>query len=149
MFAARLYRLLGAFSVVTLLSNLVLSGLIPTTASASSVATRLHATPASSQQANSLPPRSLSLNGTSAYAEIPNAVDLNPGGDWTVEAWFKRETPGGYDHPPQVLLGKGNPFVDHEVPYFVVIGRNVLAVGERTENSQNEHEDPDDGQNDG
>src|SRR5438105_14959082 len=34
-------------------------------------------------------PHSLELNGTTAYAEVPNAADLNPASDWTVEVWFR------------------------------------------------------------
>src|SRR5207237_293203 len=38
----------------------------------------------------------------------------------------------GYVHLPHVLLTKGDPLVDRQVPYGLVIAVGVLAVGERS-----------------
>ena len=75
---------------------------------------------------------SLAFNGTSGYAEVADAPDLALVADWTIEAWFRDTSPNGYLHVPGVLLTKGNPLVDRQVPYGVVIGFGVLAVGERS-----------------
>jgi len=75
---------------------------------------------------------SLALNGNTAYAEVAHAPDLNLIADWTVELWFKDESPRGYFHPPHVLVTKGDPVVDHQVPYGILIAFDVLAVGERS-----------------
>src|SRR5215472_1165110 len=75
---------------------------------------------------------SLALNGTTGYAEVPDAADLDLVADWTIEAWFRDENPNGYFHLPSVLLTKGNPVLDRQVPYGVAIGFGVLAVGERS-----------------
>jgi len=77
-------------------------------------------------------PHSLGLNGTPAYAEVASAPDLNLVSDWTIETWFKDESPEGYFHVPRVLPTKGDPLVDSQVPYGLVIALNVLAVGERS-----------------
>src|SRR5207253_686782 len=48
--------------------------------------------------------RSLSLNGTTAYGEAPNAAELNPA-SWTFEVWVKDENPtydgGTWSEPPR------------------------------------------------
>ena len=72
---------------------------------------------------------SLALNGTTAYAEAPDAAKLNLTGDWTVETWFKDETPGGYNHPFQKLVAKADETVSAEAPYVLVIGNNELRAG--------------------
>src|SRR5712692_3884633 len=77
-------------------------------------------------------PHRLALNGTTAYADVADAPDLDLTGDWTIELWFKDESREGYFHLPRVLLTKGNPLVDRQVPYGLVIGFSVLAVGERS-----------------
>src|SRR5205085_9106346 len=77
-------------------------------------------------------PHSLALNGSTAYAEAANAPDLNLTADWTIELWFKDESSEGYFHLPRVLLTKGDPLSDQQVPYGMVIAFNVLAVGERS-----------------
>jgi len=74
---------------------------------------------------------SLSLNGTSAYAQAPDAADVDAVGDWTFEAWFKDETPGGYDHPRTRIATKGDTATNTEVPLFVDITSNQLWVGRR------------------
>jgi RHS repeat-associated protein len=75
---------------------------------------------------------SLTLNGATAYAEATDAADLDLTLDWTIELWFKDDSPDGYLHAPRVLLTKGNPLVDRQVPYGLVIALGVLAVGERS-----------------
>ena len=42
---------------------------------------------------------SIAFDGLTGYAETPDHPDLDPPGDWTVEAWFKDENPKGFDHP--------------------------------------------------
>src|SRR5437773_5219806 len=69
---------------------------------------------------------SLILNGTSAYAEAAHAAEVNTTADWTVEAWFKDETPGGYSQARARILNKGDTSVDAVVPYFVSVDTNVL-----------------------
>jgi hypothetical protein len=80
-------------------------------------------------------PHSLDLNGTSAFADVADAPELDLVADWTIELWFKDESSGGYSHPARVLLTKDNPLVDRNVPYGMVIAFNVLAVGERSGNA--------------
>jgi RHS repeat-associated protein len=75
---------------------------------------------------------SLALNGSTGYADVADAPDLGLLTDWTIEAWFRDESPNGYLHVPRVLLTKGNPLVDRQVPYGIVIGPALLAVGERS-----------------
>jgi hypothetical protein len=72
---------------------------------------------------------SLALNGTTAYAEAPDAAKLNLTGDWTVETWFKDETAGGYNHPFAKLVAKADRTASPEVTYMIVIGNNVLRAG--------------------
>ncbi|MGH2490321.1 MAG: LamG-like jellyroll fold domain-containing protein [Candidatus Limnocylindria bacterium] len=75
---------------------------------------------------------SLALNGTSAYAEAPNASELNNTGDWTLEAWFKDETPAGYNHPTAYIVMKGDTNSNSEAPYFLGVQWNGLFAGGRT-----------------
>jgi hypothetical protein len=75
------------------------------------------------------PLHSLALNGTTAYAEAPDAAKLNLTGDWTVETWFKDETAGGYNHPFAKLVAKADRNASPEVTYMIVIGNNVLRAG--------------------
>jgi hypothetical protein len=74
---------------------------------------------------------SINLNGTTAYLEAPSAAELNPSADWTVEVWFRDETPGGYNHARTRILAKGNSSLDPEVPYFLTIESNELVAGFR------------------
>ncbi|MBA2451079.1 MAG: PQQ-dependent sugar dehydrogenase [Chloroflexi bacterium] len=76
--------------------------------------------------------RSLSLDGSAAYADAPHHPDLNVTGDWTIELWFKDETPGGFNHPIRHLLTKGRSGDTVDVPYFISLGTNQLRAGERT-----------------
>src|SRR5206468_4057022 len=63
-------------------------------------------TPGSSPTTGPAPSgNSLALNGTSAYAEAPNAVELNVS-DWTFELWFRDEN-SGYNHARTRILTKG------------------------------------------
>ncbi|MGH2492145.1 MAG: PQQ-dependent sugar dehydrogenase, partial [Candidatus Limnocylindria bacterium] len=80
---------------------------------------------------NVVPSASLVLNGTS-YASAPHRAELNTTGDWTVEAWFRDETPGGYNHDTQYILMKGNTDNDAEAPYLIGVAWNGLFAGERT-----------------
>jgi RHS repeat-associated protein len=75
---------------------------------------------------------SLSFNGTGAYAEAPHSPVLNITGDWTVEAWFKDATSGGYNHGDTFMLMKGDSNVDGEAPYFLKIDHKLLSAGVRT-----------------
>jgi len=80
---------------------------------------------------NAPPARSLTLNGTTAYAEAPNATELNLTADWTVEAWFKDETPGGYNHPRSRIITKGDTSAAGDIPYFISLDTNGLFAGRR------------------
>jgi probable HAF family extracellular repeat protein len=75
---------------------------------------------------------SLRLDGSNGYAEVASALDLNLTADWTVEAWFKDETAGGYNHDTSYVLAKGDSNVNGEDPYFVGVQWNTLFAGERT-----------------
>jgi len=75
---------------------------------------------------------SVAFNGTNGYAETPSTPDLNTGGDWTVEAWFKDEDPNGFNHPRRTIVSKGDTGVSPEVPYFVQVGLNNVIAGGRT-----------------
>ncbi|HEX9505800.1 MAG TPA: LamG-like jellyroll fold domain-containing protein, partial [Acidimicrobiia bacterium] len=75
---------------------------------------------------------SLVLNGSSAYAEAAHAAELNTLGDWTVETWFKDETPGGYNHDSKYILIKGDTNQNGEAPYLLGISYNQLFAGQRT-----------------
>src|SRR5947209_10192382 len=74
---------------------------------------------------------SLILNGTSAYAEAPHAAEVNTTTDWTIEAWFKDETSGGYNHARARIITKGDTATSAEVPYFIDITTNSLFAGRR------------------
>jgi len=78
--------------------------------------------------------RSLQFNGTTAYAEAPNASELNVTGDWTAEAWFKDESPYGYFHLPSTILIKGDVARDTEIPFGLGIAAGALFVVEKANN---------------
>lgn len=80
------------------------------------------------------PPRSLALNGTTAYAEAPSASEVNVLGDWTVETWFKDTSPYGYEHLPTAILVKGDVVTDKEIPFAIGIAFNQLFVTEKSNN---------------
>jgi len=71
-------------------------------------------------------------NGTTSYAEVQSAPDLNITSDWTVEAWFKDEDPNGFNHDYRQILMKGDRAASAEVPYYVLVGENHLIAGVRT-----------------
>jgi hypothetical protein len=75
---------------------------------------------------------SVRFNGIDAYAEAPNAAELNPQGDWTIEAWFKDQNSAGYNHDRARILTKGDPYVEANVPYALSIASNELGVILRT-----------------
>src|SRR5438105_4415462 len=77
-------------------------------------------------------PHSLELNGTTAYAEVPNAADLNPAFDWTVEVWFRDASPTGFNHPPALFVIKGDTGHNLEAPYFLGVRSGQLFAGTRT-----------------
>ncbi len=79
-------------------------------------------------------PRSLELNGTTAYAQAPNAAELNVVGDWTVETWFKDENPKGYYHGPVGIIVKGDVVTDREIPFAIGIAYNQLFLAEKANN---------------
>jgi hypothetical protein len=78
--------------------------------------------------------RSLSLNGDTAYAEAPNASEVNVTNDWTIEAWFKDESSGGYFHFPRTIISKGDTITDREVPFNIGITFNALYIAEKGNN---------------
>jgi hypothetical protein len=78
------------------------------------------------------PTRSLLLNGTTAYAEAPGDAEVNVTGDWTIEVWFKDETPGGYNHDTAYLMIKGDTDANPEAPFLVALEWGSLVVGQRT-----------------
>src|SRR5262249_40169981 len=80
---------------------------------------------------NTAPLFSLSL-ASGAYAEAPSASKLNLTGDWTVEAWLKDQTSGGYQHNPTYLLIKGDTNVNGEAPSLIEADWGVIRAGERT-----------------
>jgi hypothetical protein len=71
---------------------------------------------------------SLAVDGTTGYAAAPDAAKLNPT-SWTIEAWFKDQTPGGYNHPFQKIVAKADETMTSEAPYFLVVGNNELRAG--------------------
>jgi hypothetical protein len=78
------------------------------------------------------PPLNSLLLGGAGYAEANHATKLNVTGDWTVEAWFKDETPGGYNHDTTYIAMKGNTDANGEAPFLLGVGWNTLFAGERT-----------------
>lgn len=74
---------------------------------------------------------SLALNGSSASADVPHVPELNIGGDWTAELWFKDER-SSYNHEPSYLIIKGATDHNAEAPYLVGIEWDTLFAGERT-----------------
>jgi hypothetical protein len=72
---------------------------------------------------------SLAVNGTTGYAEAPNAAKLNVTGDWTLETWFKDEHASGYNHPFAKLVSKADRNASAEVTYMIVIGNNEMRAG--------------------
>ncbi len=71
---------------------------------------------------------SLAVDGSTGYAEASDAPKLNPT-NWTIEAWFKDQTPGGYNHAFQKIVAKADETVSSEAPYFLIIGNNELRAG--------------------
>ena len=95
--ASRLLRNLTALAVIA--AQILSPATLATTATAS----------AQSSQPDQPSAHSLELNGTNAYAEVPNnASELNPSSDWTVELWFRDASPTGFNHPPAFLVIKGD-----------------------------------------
>jgi hypothetical protein len=93
-------------------------------------------TTSSDQTFTTLPiPRSLGLNGTTAYAEAPTASEVNVLGDWTVETWFKDTSPYGYFHLPTAILVKGDVVTDREVPFAIGVAFGQLFVTEKSNNN--------------
>jgi hypothetical protein len=80
----------------------------------------------------SSPAGSLVLNGTSAYAQTAHRTDLNITGDWTIEAWFKDESPNGFNHDYRQILMKGDHDANGEAPYYLLVGQNKIIAGVRT-----------------
>lgn len=72
------------------------------------------------------------FDGSTGFVSAPHAPELNTTGDWTVEAWFRDETPGGYNHPRTRILTKGDTTANPEVPYFISLDSNGLFAGVRT-----------------
>jgi YD repeat-containing protein len=102
-------------------------------------------TPSTSSQSTL---RSLSLNGTTAYAEVPNSATLNITGPITVEAWIKvnaidgnhhdvvsridRNTAGSGGGYALSVNGVGKTRLDlfqSHTTYTTVIGTTVLSTG--------------------
>ncbi len=79
-----------------------------------------------------LGPGSLRLNGSNGFADAAHAPDLNLTADWTIETWFKDESPQGFNHGYVQLLNKGDRNSQPESPYFITLGFKRLLVGLRT-----------------
>jgi hypothetical protein len=79
----------------------------------------------------SLTPGSLLLNGTTAFADAPHAAELNLTSDWTIETWFKDESPLGFNHDYVQLLNKGDRDSNPESPYYITLGFKRLVAGLR------------------
>jgi hypothetical protein len=77
-------------------------------------------------------PHSIDLNGTTGYAEAANSSQVSGVGNWTVETWFKDESPYGYNHLPTFMISKGDLLEDYEMPFAVGITFNALFVVEKT-----------------
>jgi Concanavalin A-like lectin/glucanases superfamily len=73
---------------------------------------------------------SLVLAGNDGWAHVPHAAELNTTASWTIEAWFKDETPGGYTHGRTRIITKGDSSAQ-ETPYFMDIWMGGLYVGRR------------------
>jgi concanavalin A-like lectin/glucanase superfamily protein/purple acid phosphatase-like protein len=81
---------------------------------------------------NAAPVNSLLLGAPGAYAEAPNAAELNVVGDWTVEAWFKDENAAGFNHDIAYIAMKGNTDANSEAPFLVGVQWNTVFAGGRT-----------------
>lgn len=101
--------------------------------SASAVATNVYTTTAyqARQFEGGEVPTSLKLAGT-AFAETPSTADLNLTRDWTVEMWFKDESPQGFNHDYLTLLNKGDRQVSGEAPFTVSLGFKAIQVATRS-----------------
>jgi hypothetical protein len=75
---------------------------------------------------------SLALNGSTAFADVAAAPELNLTGSWTVEGWFKDQDPGGFNHDYRQILNKGDRNASSESPYYVTLGYNSILAGVRT-----------------
>src|SRR5205807_3711474 len=76
---------------------------------------------------------SLGLDGATGYAEAPTSGELNATGDWTVEAWFRDDDPGGFSHENRTILSKGaDPLISAEAPYLLQLGHSNIIAGVRT-----------------
>src|SRR6185369_17656247 len=58
--------------------------------------------------------------------------DLNLTGDWTIETWFKDESPLGFNHDYVNLLNKGDREASGEAPFFLSLGYKTLIAGVRS-----------------
>jgi hypothetical protein len=75
---------------------------------------------------------SLSLDGSSGYAQAFTVPAHNLLGDWTIETWFKDQNPSGYNHGDAYLVMKGDSNQDSDAPFLMEIAWNTLFVGQRT-----------------
>jgi hypothetical protein len=73
--------------------------------------------------------RVLSLNGTSAFADASNAPDLDLTGSWTLETWFKDDSPQGFNHSLATLVNKGANLGSPQSVFFMAVGNNRLEAG--------------------
>ncbi len=85
------------------LATLVVLAQVVTPAAVSSATTTSAQTASSGQP---ISPHSLELNGATAYAEVPDAPQLNAAADWSVEVWFRDTNPNGFDHARAFLVVK-------------------------------------------
>ena len=76
---------------------------------------------------------SLGLNGTTGFASVPHSSDLNLTRAWTVETWFRDDSPSGFDHDYVTLVHKGDRQVSAEAPLVVSLGYKQILVGIRSD----------------
>jgi hypothetical protein len=75
-------------------------------------------------------PGSVALNGTTAFVETPQVTIER---DWTIELWFKDESPLGFNHEYATLLSTGERSTFASAPLFVTVGYKALVVGLRSD----------------
>jgi len=75
---------------------------------------------------------SLRFDGSSGYADVATAADLNITADWTIEAWFRDDDPNGFNHPRRTNLSNGDTAATPDVPYLVQVGENNNIAGLRS-----------------
>lgn len=73
---------------------------------------------------------SIQFKGT-GFARVSHASYYNVPKGWTIETWFKDESPEGYNHETRYILTKGDTTTTANIPYIMGIEYDNLFIGTR------------------